>query len=107
MQYMAEIPRGLGSSETKIQNALAASISEITGENPFSSMGISESDYYNMLQGLMNPESSSPMTGGKRGLTQAGIADGENDEPGSGGSGDDGPGDGRVRKKGRFSEITD
>jgi hypothetical protein len=97
MQHMAEIPRGLGSSETKIQNALAASISEITGENPFSSMGVSESDYYNMLQ----------MTSGKRGLSQAGGADGENDEPGSGGSCDDGPGDGRVRKKGRFSEITD
>ncbi|GAA5854775.1 hypothetical protein JCM9279_000941 [Rhodotorula babjevae] len=70
MQQMAEIPRALGFTDHQIQDALAQSV-VIPGEgpdggqqviNPFSSMGISDQDYVEMLQGIAMEKE------GKRGL---------------------------------------
>ncbi|BGP38228.1 kinase-regulated stress-responsive transcription factor skn7 [Rhodotorula kratochvilovae] len=70
MQQMAEIPRALGFTDNQIQDALAQSV-VIPGEgpdggqqvlNPFSSMGISDQDYVEMLQGIAMEKE------GKRGL---------------------------------------
>ncbi|KAM0792612.1 hypothetical protein ACM66B_005273 [Microbotryomycetes sp. NB124-2] len=54
MQQMAEIPRALGFTDNQIQDALAVSTlgEEGTIMNPFSSMGISDHDYVEMLQGI-------------------------------------------------------
>ncbi|BGP68621.1 Transcription factor SKN7 [Rhodotorula toruloides] len=67
MQQMAEIPRALGFTDNQIQDALAQSV-VVTDEggqqvlNPFSSMGISDQDYVEMLQGIAMEKE------GKRGL---------------------------------------
>lgn len=70
MQQMAEIPRALGFTDNQIQDALAQSV-VVPGEgpdggyqvlNPFSSMGISDQDYVEMLQGIAMEKE------GKRGL---------------------------------------
>jgi osomolarity two-component system response regulator SKN7 len=64
---MAEIPRALGFTDNQIQDALAQSV-VVTDEggqqvlNPFSSMGISDQDYVEMLQGIAMEKE------GKRGL---------------------------------------
>lgn len=60
VQQMAEIPRALGFSADQIHDALAASVmvNSDGGEgggntmNPFASMGISDTDYVEMLQGI-------------------------------------------------------
>ncbi|KAK4058571.1 kinase-regulated stress-responsive transcription factor skn7 [Microbotryomycetes sp. JL221] len=54
MQQMAEIPRALGFTDNQIQDALAVSTLGEEGNvmNPFSSMGISDHDYVEMLQGV-------------------------------------------------------
>ncbi|GAA5971677.1 hypothetical protein JCM11641_000683 [Rhodosporidiobolus odoratus] len=59
LQQMAEIPRALGFTDNQIQDALAHSVVVSTGTggeqqvlNPFSSMGISDQDYVEMLQGI-------------------------------------------------------
>ena len=64
MQQMAEIPRALGFTDDQIQDALAVSTVGEEGQvmNPFSSMGISDHDYVEMLQGIALKEE------GKRGL---------------------------------------
>ncbi|GAA6012394.1 hypothetical protein JCM10207_007072 [Rhodosporidiobolus poonsookiae] len=69
MQQMAEIPRALGFTDNQIQDALAQSVVVQSGPegeqqvlNPFSSMGISDSDYVEMLQGIAMEKE------GKRGL---------------------------------------
>lgn len=68
MQQMAEIPRALGFTDNQIQDALAQSVTEGAGGpdaqvlNPFSSMGISDQDYVEMLQGIAMEKE------GKRGL---------------------------------------
>jgi hypothetical protein len=69
MQQMAEIPRALGFTDNQIQDALAQSVVVSQGPegeqqvlNPFSSMGISDQDYVEMLQGIAMEKE------GKRGL---------------------------------------
>lgn len=64
VQQMAEIPRALGFTADQIQDALAVSVSEEGGNvmNPFSSLGISDTDYVEMLQGVAR------QTEGKRAL---------------------------------------
>ncbi|GAA5926818.1 hypothetical protein JCM10213_002458 [Rhodosporidiobolus nylandii] len=69
LQQMAEIPRALGFTDNQIQDALAQSVVVSTGAegeqqvlNPFSSVGISDQDYVEMLQGIAMEKE------GKRGL---------------------------------------
>ena len=64
IQQMAEIPRALGFTDNQIQDAVADSTVGEAGlvENPFSAMGISDSDYVEMLQGIALEKE------GKRGL---------------------------------------
>ncbi|GAA5928610.1 hypothetical protein JCM1841_000174 [Sporobolomyces salmonicolor] len=69
IQQMAEIPRALGFTDHQIQDALAQSVMTDAPDggggqvlNPFSSMGISDQDYVEMLQGIAMEKE------GKRGL---------------------------------------
>lgn len=61
---MAEIPRALGFTDNQIQDAVAVSTvsEEGTVINPFATMGISDADYVEMLQGIALEKE------GKRGL---------------------------------------
>ncbi|KDE02703.1 hypothetical protein MVLG_06765 [Microbotryum lychnidis-dioicae p1A1 Lamole] len=82
MQQMAEIPRALGFTDNQIQDALAGAVSdEGTINNPFSSMGISDHDYVEMLQGIAMEKE------GKRGLQVV-------------------QGDEREGKRARFQEVS-
>ncbi|SCV69536.1 BQ2448_2556 [Microbotryum intermedium] len=82
MQQMAEIPRALGFTDNQIQDALAGAVSdEGTINNPFSSMGISDHDYVEMLQGIAMEKE------GKRGLEVV-------------------QGDEREGKRARFQEVS-
>ncbi|SDA06610.1 BZ3501_MvSof-1269-A2-R1_Chr4-2g06656 [Microbotryum saponariae] len=82
IQQMAEIPRALGFTDNQIQDALAGAVSdEGTINNPFSSMGISDHDYVEMLQGIAMEKE------GKRGLEVV-------------------QGDEREGKRARFQEVS-
>ncbi|GAA97713.1 uncharacterized protein L969DRAFT_97471 [Mixia osmundae IAM 14324] len=67
MQQLADIPRGISVGEAQIPNGLVS----LTGSgddknNPFATMGIGESEYLAMLQGLVNVDSPNPSPSHKR-----------------------------------------